>query len=404
MTGADLQVKALSSALAGFEIDVVVSGSIGAVESVRFIRSLRRLGAKVQPWLTEGGAQFVTPLALSWAADAPVFDRFQSRAQHISSADALVIAPASASLIGKIAAGITDTPAAALAVSAIGAKKPVIVVPNMHDSLYDSPQVTANLARLATWASVLNPRQDEGKRKFPDPRNLADNVAHAVNHSRQRHSPVLVTLGTTRGYVDDVRYFSNYSSGKLGTLIAEELYRWGIRTHVIAGPAKYTPQAATLLEHIETNEELAQRAEAALAQGCSGLVMAASVLDFIPHRVAAGKLRSTEELKVTFSKAPKLLGRLNPASALKVGFKLEVGMDRAQALVLAQRYMTEYSLSMMVLNSLEQVDENHHTALIGMRDKGGVRLLPGEFVGKEALAHLIAGHLREGLDGPGSSL
>ena len=214
MTARDLDVTRLSDALNGRRLDVVVSGSIGAVESVRFLRALRRLSASVTPWLTKGGAQFVTPLALSWAADAPAISEFTGTAPHIGTTDAVVVAPASASLIGKIAHGITDTPAAALVTSYLGQGRPVILVPNMHDSLASAPAVLRNLERVSGWpgVTVIRARTEEAKHKFPDPATLADEVAHQVNRERHALPTTLVTMGTTRGYVDRVRYFSNYSS------------------------------------------------------------------------------------------------------------------------------------------------------------------------------------------------
>ena len=177
MTSSDLQVNSISNSLSGKSIDVVITGSIGSVESVRFLRSLRRLGADVFPWLSKGAFQFTTETAVSWAAAQPVTTEFSGTASHIALRDACVIAPASASIIAKIANGITDTPTSALIASYLGQGKPVLLMPNMHDSLLQAPAVSENLNKISSWIHMLQPRQEEGKQKFPEPKHLADQVS-----------------------------------------------------------------------------------------------------------------------------------------------------------------------------------------------------------------------------------
>ncbi len=401
----DLQVEARSAALSSWTVDVVVSGSIGAVESVRFIRALRRLGAVVTPWLTQGGAQFITPTALSWAAGTEVRQGFAGDASHIALADACIVAPASASLIGKVAHGITDTAAAALVTSYLGGKRPVLLLPNMHDSLALAPAVQDNVERLrGAGVHILEARSEEGKRKFPDPAQLADEVAHLLNAAawRQRGGApgVLVTMGSTRGYIDDVRYISNYSSGALGTAIAEELYRFGFPTHVVAGPCQIRPQSYTTLAAPMTNDDMEAAALRAVAAGASAAVLAASVLDFAPENKTSGKISTAQNatLAVPLVRTRKIIAAVHPASGIKVGFKLETGLDAAKAQAIAQDYMPRYGLSMLVVNDLADVDGARHQATVftathGSHSPGA----PVPVVGKRALAQRIAEHVRQRL-------
>ena len=126
-------------------IDLVVGGSIGAVESVRFVRALRRLGADIRVIMSPGAKLFTTKDALEWASNNPVVDAFTGFAPHIATRDLLLICPASASLIGKLAQGICDSPATTLAQSYMGMRKPIQLLPNMHNSLAESPVVSNNL-------------------------------------------------------------------------------------------------------------------------------------------------------------------------------------------------------------------------------------------------------------------
>jgi len=405
----DLDVERLSAALAGRQIDFVVSGSIGAVESVRCIRALRRLGAEITPWLTAGGANFTTPTALAWAAGRPVRSEFSGDASHIAVGEACIVAPASASLIGKVVAGITDSPATALVTSYLGQKRPVLLLPNMHDSLAAAPTVARNLATLPTLGiQVLEPRRAEGKRKFPEPETLADEIAHLLNAGAlytQGHKasaqPVLVTMGSTRGYIDDVRYVSNYSSGALGSAIAEELYRLGYATTIICGASQIRPRVYSVLKEADTNDTMELAIAEALSNGARAAVLAASVLDFAPVSKAAGKIASAshEHLLIDLARTRKLIAGVRPVTGVKVGFKLETGLTIAKARTLADSYMDTYGLSLMVVNDLADVDAQRHHATV-FETPAASRPSTTKYAkneqqvdGKGALALLVAAHV-----------
>lgn len=398
-SASDLDVERISDALVDRKVDVVVSGSIGAVESVRFVRALRRLGADVQPWLTTGGAQFVTPLALSWAAAKETRTGFSGDASHIALNDACVIAPASANLIGKVANGITDTPASALIASYLGQGKPVLLLPNMHLSLAEAPTVSANLRRLRDFGvRLLGARVEEGKSKFPAPDVLADQVAHAINHQQRRCPAVLLTMGTTRGYIDDVRYISNYSSGALGSAIAEELYRYGSVTHVVCGPCPIRPRVYTLLMDVETNEQMQAAALAAVAEhGAQAGVFAASVLDYVPKQRLTGKIRSNQaSLVVECQPTPKIISRVTSLGPVKVACKLESGLSPIRASEIAREYSQKYGLSALIINDLADVDHKRHRAWFFEFKNGEFSPnTPTQIDGKQQLAAAIARHVRE---------
>ncbi|SMF55314.1 phosphopantothenoylcysteine decarboxylase [Pseudobacteriovorax antillogorgiicola] len=392
MASSDLTVERISDALLGKHIDVIVSGSIGAVESTRFVRSLRRLGARVTPWLTEGAKQFTTNTALSWASAEKVVESFSGDASHIGLADACVIAPASANIIAKIARGITDTPASALVASYLGQGKPVMFIPNMHESLSHSPFVKSNTEKIEAYCTKLQPRMEEGKLKFPEPAVLADQIAHSLN-SVAGMFPAMVAMGTTRGYIDDVRYISNYSSGALGSKIAEELYRQGLTTYVVAGPSPIRPKAYSKLIEVDTNDSLERTSLQLVEEEKAAVVFASSVLDFIPDQKQDGKIKSSEDLQVSFVKTDKIIAKLKPEHGIKVGFKLEADLDEAKAKAIATDYMEKYSLSLMVLNSLKEVTATAHKAYIVSRnDKGDLQWTQKD--GKQQIAAMIAKHIK----------
>ena len=387
----DLAINPVSDALGGWELDVVVSGSIGAVESVKFIRSLRRLGCKVTPWLTSGGAEFITSQALAWAAAQDTITTFSGTASHIAVRDGCIVAPASASLIAKIAHGQTDTPASALVASYLGLKKPVLLLPNMHDSLYQSPGIQENLKKITSYGvKILGARTEEGKQKFPLPDTLADLCAHELAvHKSGSKGRVLVTMGTTRGYIDDVRYISNYSSGALGTAITHELYRNGFETIVVCGPCPVKPTVATRVIEIETNADMEAAIRDSEKQPLDAAVLAASVLDFIPKSRQSGKIRSDSDAGLTLELSPSRKLIKDVRSKIKVGFKLESGLTPAAAEQFAKDYTSKYDLSLFVINDLADVSATKHLAKIFNRDGKEYKSVET----KGGIAHAICQHI-----------
>jgi phosphopantothenoylcysteine decarboxylase/phosphopantothenate--cysteine ligase len=222
--------------------------------------------------------------------------------------------------------------------------------------------VAANLQKISSFCTVLAAREEEGKQKFPDPKQLADRVAHLLNAGQGRR--ILLTMGTTRGPIDDVRYISNYSSGALGTHIAEEFYRYGHRVHVVAGPCPVRPQSYSSLTSITTNEEMLQAVQNIAAAGIDGGIFAASVLDFVPAAKLSGKVRSRDELKVDFVRTPKIIAEVKQDLAFKVGFKLEVAANAHERDAIVEDYLQKYRLTHLVYNQLHDVNQTEHTARI----------------------------------------
>lgn len=386
---ADLFVDQHSDALAGSHIDFVVTGSVGAIEAPKFARSLRRLGASVRPYLTNSAQMFTTETVMSWAAAQNAVTGYSGLASHLATGQACVVAPCTAQFLHEIAHGSLSSPASCLVASYLGQGLPVIIVPCMHDSLFSAPAVKENLQKVKTWLTVLEPRSEEGKQKFPDPAILADRVSHLIRHGSVSKR-IMITMGTTRGYIDDVRYISNYSSGGLGTAIAQEAYRQGYGTTVIAGPCPIRPAVYTELIDVGTYDEM-RDACLDLAAGHDGGVFAASVLDFVPEKRLQGKTASGQDLTITLKPTKKLLKDINLSGSYKVAFKLEAAVDEGKALALAQTYMTKYQLTHFVVNQLSDVNARHHRAQVFTRSGDSVN--PGGWLDdKQSIAQwLVSG-------------
>lgn len=392
----DLHVSPTSDSLSGKHVDVVVSGSIAAVESIRFIRSLRRLGAEVTAWLSQGGAQFITPMSLAWACGKEPVTGFSGSATHIATSDCVVVAPASSNIIAKIARGMTDTHCTALIASALGQKKPVILMPTMHDSLKSAPAMLEHLEKIASWpmVQIIGAREEEGKQKFPEPDTLADQCSHITNKAAESRSPILLTMGTTRGYIDDVRYVSNYSSGKLGSLICEELYRQGFSVNVVAGPSEHRPRVANELHDVQTTAEMLRECEIIANRGVSGAIFCASVLDYEPSEKTLGKLRSGQDnLTISFKPTPKIIEKIQVPNNWKIGFKLEVGLSEEKIKQIASQYITKYSLKALIVNELTAVSASKHTATACVAEKNTI--VTKRLKSKMEIARFITGLLAQ---------
>ena len=241
---------------------------------------------------------------------------------------------------------------------------------------------------------VLGVREEEGKAKFPAPDVLADLVSHHINRQGTKRPDVLVAMGSTKGYFDDIRYVSNYSSGALGSKIAEETFRQGCQTHVVVGACPIRPKTFTSTHEITSNDDLESACKAILQGSKAAVVFASSVLDFVPETRLSGKVKSSEhdELSIRFVKTKKILANLDSPIQIKVGFKLESQLTDASARSLAETYCRSYQLSYMVLNQLSDVSSSGHKAFLAEYDDNATLTLRKE-EGKETIAANICRHI-----------
>lgn len=290
--------------LAGRRVLLVIGGGIAAYKSLELIRLLKKAGAGVVPVLTRGGAQFVAPLTVSALATEPVHsDLFdltrEAEMGHIElsrSADLVVVAPATADLIGKIAGGLADDLASTLL---LATDKRVLLAPAMNVRMWLHPSVQRNLAVLA-GDGVLSVGPNEGDMacgefgpgRMAEPHEIVDAITRALSAGHAgpltgRH--VIVTSGPTHEPIDPVRYIANRSSGRQGSAIAAALVRRGARVTFVTGPAEAPrPEGAAVVE-IETAREMLAAVEAALPADAA--VFAAAVADWYVEGAGASKLK-----------------------------------------------------------------------------------------------------------------
>lgn len=333
--------------LAGTEIVLAVTGSIAATESVRLVHALRRRGAGVTAVMSDAACRIVHPDALVYATGRDVVTRITGKVEHVAycgeggEADLLLVAPATANTISKIAAGIDDTPPTTFATTAIGRGMPLVVVPAMHESMYRHLGLQANLDRLRGWGiGVVDPRMEEGKAKIAEIDEIVLHAERACSDRPLAGRHVVIASGPCAEPVDDIRVLTTRSTGMMGRELALQAFRLGARVTVVHRdrfPAVRNVYAETAGEMHEAVIRILEE------EGADDYLSPAAISDFAP-RVHHGKIPSGREVRITLDPLPKLLDAVLERPEVRVvAFKLGSAgdaepralLDRGAALVVA---------------------------------------------------------------------
>jgi phosphopantothenoylcysteine decarboxylase/phosphopantothenate--cysteine ligase len=351
--------------LAGARVLLGVSGGIAAYKAAELARELMRAGAEVQPLLTEAAEQMVTRATFAALTGrrvpASVWDD-PAAVEHVALArwgQVLVVAPATAHTLARLAAGLADDLLTNVALAFAG---PVVVAPAMHTEMWEHPATRANLETLSGRGVLVVPPAsgpltsgDVGPGRLAELEDLVAGVARALAPtSALAGTRLLVSLGGTREPLDPVRYLGNRSSGRMGAAIVAEAVARGAEVTAVAAATTVDPPAGARLVRVETAQQLY---DAVLAEADSQdvLVMAAAVADFRPKRVAEGKLKKDQGVpEVVLEPTPDTLaelGRRRRPGQVLVGFAAETGDHLAGA----RRKLEAKRLDLVVLNHVEGV-------------------------------------------------
>jgi phosphopantothenoylcysteine decarboxylase / phosphopantothenate---cysteine ligase len=349
--------------LAGARVLLGVSGGIAAYKAAELARELRRAGAEVQPLLTEAAERMVTRATFAALTGrrvpASVWDD-PAAVEHVALArwgQVLMVAPATAHTLARLAAGLADDLLTNVALAFAG---PVVVAPAMHTEMWEHPATRANLDTLTGRGVLVVPPAsgpltsgDVGPGRLAELDDLVAGVAAALAPVRTlAGTRVLVSLGGTREPLDPVRYLGNRSSGRMGAAIVAEALRRGAEVTAVAAATAVDPPAGARLVRVETAQQLYD-AVLADADAQDVLVMAAAVADFRPKRVAEGKLKKDQGVpEVVLEPTPDTLaelGRRRRPDQVLVGFAAETGDHLAGA----RRKLEAKRLDLVVLNHVE---------------------------------------------------
>lgn len=294
------------SIIEGKKIILGVTGGIAAYKSCELVRRLTTDGASVQVIMTENAMEFVSPLTFQTLSGSRVASKtfdlgWESEIGHISladSADLIVVAPATASFIGKVAAGIADT---LLSNVILATRSRVIICPAMNVNMYKNPVVQGNLDKLGKHGFIIvEPAEGElacgweGKGRLPDTEEIMEEIERALTPQDMAGERVLVTAGATREFIDDVRYISNPSSGKMGYAIAREARTRGAEVVLVSGKTNLSPPHGVRVVESVSARDMYESVMKFL-DWSTIVVKAAAVGDYAPSEKANGKIKKKDD-------------------------------------------------------------------------------------------------------------
>lgn len=377
--------------LKGKKIVLGITGSIAAYKACYIIRGLIKAGAEVQVVITPAGKEFITPITLSALTQKPVISDFFAQRDgtwhsHVALglwADAMLIAPCTASTLGKMANGVADN---MLITTYLSMKAPVFIAPAMDLDMYQHPTTQENMKKLQSFGNhIIEPQSGflasglEGKGRMEEPEKIVEYLDKALdNNAPLCGKRIMITAGPTYEKIDPVRFIGNYSSGKMGFALAEACARQGAEVELIAGPVALTTNNPLIHRtNVESCEEMYQTATH-LFSSCHAAILCAAVADFRPETIATEKIKREDDdlvirLKPTHDIAAEL-GRMKRADQRLVGFALETNDEQQNA----QGKLERKNLDFIVLNSLRnegtcfQSDENQVSIISsqGQKDFG----------------------------------
>lgn len=375
--------------LQGKKIVLGVTGGIAAYKSAELTRELARKGADIRVIMTKNAMEFVTPLTFRTLSGYPAYaDMFHSTEDynltHISLAtfaDILLIAPATANIIGKIAAGLADD---LLSTVAMATKAPVLICPAMNTHMYENPIVQKNIEKLTAGGyAFMEPGYgelacaSEGRGRLPDVSEIVEEVEAILSEKDLTGENILVTAGPTREPFDPVRYITNYSSGKMGYALAIAARRRGAHVVLIRGPVSLPVPRGMTVETVSSAVEM-RNAVMNHLEASTVVIKAAAVADYRPDVCSESKIKKRPgPVTLTLARNPDIIAEVGrkKGNRILVGFAVET----EKLIENAQVKMVDKNMDLIVANDVTQVGAGfgYDTNIIRILDRdGGQQELP----------------------------
>lgn len=373
--------------LEGKKIVLGITGSIAAYKSCLIIREFIKRGAEVQVVITPSGKEFITPITLSALTKKPVISEFFAQKDgtwnsHVDLglwADAMIIAPCTASSLAKMAYGVADN---MLITTYLSMKAPVFVAPAMDLDMFAHPSTQNNLHTLEQYGNIIiQPGQGflasglEGKGRMEEPETIVKAVDDYFNQQLSlKGKKVMITAGPTYERIDPVRFIGNFSSGKMGVALAEECVKRGAEVTLIAGPMSLGSSSAIKRIDVVSAEEMYHAAHENFPSADVGILCAA-VADYRPVITAEKKIkREGDNLNISLQPTQDIaasLGKIKQSNQILIGFALETDNEELNA----KSKLERKNLDFVVLNSMRnkgtcfQNDDNQITVINKMQSK-----------------------------------
>lgn len=347
--------------LSGKKIVLCVAGSVAAYKAIELARLLMRHGADVTCVTSDAVTKLIQPDYFKWATGNEVITKLTGELEHIrladyNQADLIIVYPATANTVGKLANGIDDTPISTILTVGFGSKIPILMCPAMHASMYNNIAVKKNVEFLKNKIEFLVPQKIEGKAKVLEPEDVLEYVLRKFGFSSiLKNKKVLMTAGPTIEYIDPIRVITNQSSGKTGVLLASELISSGAKVTLIYGPGIEKPPRGAKVIKISTSSEMLNAVKNEMVKKFDIVIMAAAVSDYTPINPTKNKMKSDKDhMEIKLKKTPKIIDQIKKfqKNVFLVGFKAEIGISRKELIRVAKKKMNESSADLIVANEI----------------------------------------------------
>jgi phosphopantothenoylcysteine decarboxylase/phosphopantothenate--cysteine ligase len=376
--------------LEGKKIVLCITGSVAAYRAIDLARLLMKHSADVHAVMTESTASMLlNPEIMKWATGNDVVTNLTGNLEHIILADygmsdLIIVYPCTANTLGKVAAGIDDTPVTSILSVALGSKIPIIVAPAMHEAMYENIFVQQNVSKLKEHMVFIEPKIEGGKAKVADPERILNaTISILSNNAPLSGKRVLVTAGSTIEYIDPIRVITNLSSGKMGIAIAQEAQRMGATVTLVYGHGTLSPETGKIVR-VNTGEEMYKAVVSELLSKRQDIaVMAAAVADFAPAKKSDKKINTKlGKMELSLVTTRKIIDEVknNSKDTFLVAFKADYCIPESVLIEKAYRKLKECDADIIVANDLgrkgSEPGSDKNEVFIVDRDKKIVHLPP----------------------------
>lgn len=354
--------------LKGKRVVLCITGSVATVRCSDIARGLMRHGAEVFAVMSEMAQKIIHPYLMEWATGNPVVTELTGKVEHVALAgerpkkpDLVLVAPATANTIGKIACGIDDTTVTSVVSTAFGSDIPIMIVPAMHESMYRHPVVVENIEKLrALNVEFVGPRIEEGKAKIAETEEILDAVINKLTTKGDLAGiKVLVTAGPTLEHIDPIRVITNKSSGKMGVALVREALNRGAEVTLVYGPGTAVPPKDAKVISVETTQEMHDAVISECKLKKYDIVVAtAAVADWAPEKSFDYKVPTSgvSEFSVRLRPTQKIIETVRKVSpdVFLVPFKAEYGLSDEELVKHCYRRLMDVKADLIVVNDVER--------------------------------------------------
>ncbi len=347
--------------LSGKKIVLCVTGSVAAYKAIELARLLMRHGADVKCVTSNAVTKLIQPEYFKWATGNKVITKLTGELEHImladyNQSDLIIVYPATANTLGKLANGIDDTPVSTVLTVGFGSKIPILMCLAMHASMYENSAVKKNIGFLKNKIEFVSPQIIEGKAKSPEPEDVLENVLRRFGFSSAlKNKKVLMTAGPTIEHIDPIRVITNQSSGKTGISLASELISAGAKVTLIYGPGEEKPPKGAKIINVLSSKEMHVAVKTELRKKFDIVIMAAAVSDYVPSVRSKKKIKSSSSsMSIRLEKTPKIIDQIKKyqKDLFLVGFKAETNLTKTQLIKSAEKKLKEASADMIIANDI----------------------------------------------------